>query len=95
MLHALPFTTFGEAAALGLEADVYCPSCFRTCRLDPAADRLSNRSFARTHFRCTNVRWTGDTCGGPGSMTFRPTELLPVGGDITVALMFCERCLPP
>jgi hypothetical protein len=30
MLHALPFTTFGEAAALGLKAYVYCPTCYRT-----------------------------------------------------------------
>jgi hypothetical protein len=95
MLHALPFATFGEAAALGLEADVYCPICFRTCRLDPAKDRLRNRCFARTRFRCTNVRWTGHTCAGPGSVTFRLTELLPVGGAVTVAILFCEHCLPP
>jgi hypothetical protein len=44
--------------------------------------------------RCTIVRSTGDTGGRPGSVTFRPTELLPIGGDITVALLFCERCQP-
>jgi hypothetical protein len=30
MLHALPFNTFGEVAALGLEVQVYCPSCYTT-----------------------------------------------------------------
>jgi hypothetical protein len=39
MLHALPFTTFGEAAALGLKSHVYCPSCYRTCPVDPTPSR--------------------------------------------------------
>jgi hypothetical protein len=95
MLHALPFSTFGEAAMLGLEADVYCPSCFRTWPLDPAADRLRDRCFARTRFRCTNVRWTGKTCGSPGMVTFQPPELLSVGGDVRLAFLWCDRCLPP
>ena len=77
MLHALPFTTFGEAAALGLEAHVYCPSCYTTRQVDPAADHLRDRCFATTRFRCTNVRWTGKTCGSPGSVTIRPAELGP------------------
>ena len=64
MLHALPFTTFGEAVALGLEAHVYCPSCYTTRQLDPAGDRLRHRCFAGTRFRCTNMRWTGAICGG-------------------------------
>jgi hypothetical protein len=50
MLHALPFTTFGEGAALGLEAHVCCPSCNRSCPVDPTADRLRDRCFARTRF---------------------------------------------
>jgi hypothetical protein len=95
MLHALPFTTFGEAAALGLDADVYCPSCFRACRLDSKADRLRDRCFAGTRFRCTNVRWSGVICGGPGSVTIRPHELLPAGGDVRLAFLWCDRCLPP
>jgi hypothetical protein len=46
MLHALPFTTFGEAAALGLEAQVYCPSCYTTRQVDPTAHRLRHCCFA-------------------------------------------------
>jgi hypothetical protein len=95
MLRALPFTTFGGAAALGLEAHVYCPRCFRSCQVDAAADRLRDRCFATARFRCTNVRWTGETCGGPGTVTIRPAELLPVGGDVALAFLWCERCLPP
>jgi hypothetical protein len=51
MLHALPFITFGEAAAFGLEAHVYCPSCYTTRQVDPAADRLRHRCFAGTRLR--------------------------------------------
>jgi hypothetical protein len=48
-----------------------------------ASARLRDRCFAGTRFRCTNVRWSGATCGSPGSVTFRPPELLPVGGDVS------------
>ena len=60
-----------------------------------ASARLRDRCFAGTRFRCTNVRWSGATCGSPGSVTFRPPELLPVGGDVKLAFLLCERCLPP
>jgi hypothetical protein len=94
MLRALPFTTFGEAAALGLEAHVYCPSCYTTRQLDPMTDNLRGRSFAGARFRCTNIHWTGNTCGGPGTVTIRPAELLPVGGDVRIAFLWCDRCSP-
>jgi hypothetical protein len=68
MLHALPFTTFGEAAALGFEAHVYCPRCYATRQVDPAGEQLRGRCFAGTRFRCASVRWTGAVCGGPGSV---------------------------
>ena len=84
---ALPFTTFGEAAAFGLEAHIYCPSCYTTRQLDPTAHRLRDQCFATTRFQCTNVRWTGETCGGPGSVTIRPAEPLPVGGDVRLAFL--------
>ena len=48
-----------------------------------ASARLRDRCFAGTRFRCPNVRWSGATCGSPGSVTFRPPELLPVGGDVS------------
>jgi hypothetical protein len=95
MLHAFPFATFREAAALGLEAYVYCPTCYRTSQLDPTANHLRDRCFASARFRCTNIRWNGETCGGPGSVTIRPAELVPVGGDVRLAFLLCERCRPP
>jgi hypothetical protein len=64
-------------------------------QVDPAADRRRDRCVASSRLRCTNVRWTGETCGGLGSVTIRPPELLPVGGDVTLAFLLCERCLPP
>jgi hypothetical protein len=51
-LHRLPFTTFGDIAALGLEAEVHCSSCYRQTKVDPADRRLSDRVFAETPFRC-------------------------------------------
>ena len=46
MLYPLPFTTFGEIAALGLEAEVHCSSCYRQTKVDLADGRLSDRVFA-------------------------------------------------
>src|SRR5882757_3762077 len=94
MLHPLPFITFAELAALGLEAHVYCPSCYTTRRVDPSADQLRDRCFAGTRFRCTHVRWNGETCSGLGQITIRPAELLPVGGGADLAFLWCDRCLP-
>jgi hypothetical protein len=36
MFHPLPFTTFGEIAALGFEIEVHCSSCYRQTKVDPA-----------------------------------------------------------
>jgi hypothetical protein len=34
MLHSLPFKTFGEIAALGLQAKIYCPGCHKHRPID-------------------------------------------------------------
>ena len=80
MLHPLPFTTFGELAALGFKATVYCSSCYEHRPIDPAAEHLRDRCFAMTRFRCTKIRYTGNVCGSPGSVEIEPSVLLPVGG---------------
>ena len=85
MLRALPFSTFGEIAALGLEVDVYCARCRAFRRLDLCNERLCHRCFAGAPFRC----WR---CGGPGFPKVRPAELMPVGGAVTLAYLFCRRC---
>jgi hypothetical protein len=93
MLHPLPFTTFGEMAALSLEAAVYCSRCYETRRIDHASEILRDRYFATARFRCTKVRYTGEVCGGPGSVEIRPAELRPVGGADDLAFLSCKTCL--
>jgi hypothetical protein len=88
-MHALPFTTFGEIAALGLKATVYCSRCYGHRPIDPAAEHLRDRCFATTRFRCTEIRHTGDVCGCPGSVEIEPSVLLPVGGNDTLAFLSC------
>jgi len=77
MLYALPFTTFGEIAALGFKARVYCPGFYEHRPIDLAAEHLRDRCFATTRFRCTKIRYTGDICGCHGSVEIRPPKLLP------------------
>jgi hypothetical protein len=55
-LHWLPFTTFGEIAALGLEAEVHCSSCYRQTKVDLADRRSNDRVFAAAPFRCSGMR---------------------------------------
>ena len=88
MLHALPFTTFGQLAALGLKATVYCSRCYEQRPIDPAAEHLRDRCFATIRFRRTKIRYTGAVCGCPGSVEIEPSVLLPVGGEDTLAFLF-------
>ena len=81
----MPFSTFGEIAALGLEVHVYCARCQAYRRLELSDERVRDRCFAGAPFRC----WR---CDGPGVPKIRPTELLPVGGSVTLAFLFCRRC---
>jgi hypothetical protein len=99
MLHALPFRTFGEIAALGLELKVHCSSCSREVELDPTDERLRHRCFAGARLRCTAIiqRYTAHpphTCGQPGNVYIRPRERLQVGGSVALAFLFCRRCAP-
>jgi hypothetical protein len=98
-LHPLPFTTFGEIAALGLEVEVRCAGCRHEVKFDPADEQLRNRPFAGAPFRCTATiqRYTAHPayiCGRPGHVYIRPHERLQVGGPVTLAFLFCRRCAP-
>ena len=93
-LHPLPFTTFGEIAALGLKATVYCSACYEHRPLDPAAEQIRDRCFATTRFRCTEIRYTGNVCGSLGAVEIEPSLLLPVGGNDHLAFLSCRTCLP-
>ena len=43
-------------------------------------------------FRCRAVSWRRAICDGPGALKIRPTELLPIGGSVTLAFLYCNRC---
>jgi hypothetical protein len=94
MLHPLPFATFGELAGLTLKAKVYCSRCHDHRPIDPSAEHLRDRCFPTTRFRCTKIRYTGNVCGCPGSVEIEPPVLLPVGGNVTLAFLFCALCAP-
>jgi hypothetical protein len=66
----LPFTTFGEIAALGLKASVYCSRCYAHRPIDPAAGNLRERCFETTR---TKIRYTGNVCGYAGSIEIEPS----------------------
>jgi hypothetical protein len=66
MLHALPFTMFGEIAALGFKAKVDCPGCYEHRSI--ATEHVRDRCFATTRFRRTTIPLTGDMCGCRGSV---------------------------
>jgi hypothetical protein len=72
MHHLLPFTTFGEMAALGLKAKVYCPSCYEHRPNDPAAEHLRDRCFATTRFRSLATF----VCSCARSIEIEPSVLL-------------------
>ena len=50
-LHPLPFTTFGEIAALGLKPTVYCSACYEHRPIDPLAEHLRDRCPYRNLIR--------------------------------------------
>jgi hypothetical protein len=85
MLRALPFSTFGDIAALRLEVHVYCAGCKTYRQLQPGDARVRDRCFAGAP-----LRWSA--CDGPGFPKIRPAELLPIGGAVTLAFLFCRRC---
>jgi hypothetical protein len=95
MLHPLPFTTFGDIARLGLAVHVFCSRCHDPRRLALADDWLLALPFAGTRFTCAKTRWNGETCSGLGTVHVEPVELLRVGGVVTLAFLFCKRCVPP
>src|SRR5262249_27545326 len=94
-LVAVPVSTFGEIAALGLEVHVWCGRCKRARPLPLNAPGLNVRSFAGARFRCTRTLRDGSTCNAGGHLTIRPSTLLRVGQDVGFADVYCDRCVPP
>jgi hypothetical protein len=101
MLHALPFTTFGEIAALGLGVEIHCPSCRRVTKIDPADEALRDRPFAVTKFRCTGTRDIGSAhplrpCQQLGHIHITPpdAERIRPGQSIPWCSIACPRYVP-
>ena len=83
----LPFATFGDLLAHGLEMHVWCPRCHTWGRPIITAEGLLRR-FAGSRFRC-------QACKAPGYPSFRPgPNALPRQGD-TITDLYCPLCLPP
>ena len=94
MLRPLPITTIGDVARHGLELHVYCARCYAPRRVSIDIDeRLQARNFSTARFRCRSGRANGEVCDCPGAPAIRPAELLPVGGNVTLAFLFCRRCV--
>jgi hypothetical protein len=101
MLHALPFTTFREIAVLGFGVEIHCPSCYRVTKIDPADQRLRDRPFAVTRFRCTGMRDLGSAhplrpCQQLGHIHVTPpdAERIRPGRSIPWCSIACHRCVP-
>lgn len=90
----LPFSTFGEIAALGLDVHVWCCSCWHRKQIDPADARWSARIFAGARFRCSGTHAFGGACNGPGALSIKPREPIRAGSAIEHATLHCPRCLP-
>jgi hypothetical protein len=93
MLRALPFQTIGDIGRYGLELHVYCPSCYTSRIVETDNAHWRDRLFAKARFRCTGQRHTGQPCAGPGVPKIRPHELLQVSGPVTLAFLWCSRCI--
>jgi hypothetical protein len=55
--------------------------------------RWADRCFATARFRCTGRRYNGARCRAIGMPAIRPAELLPVGGPVTLAFLWCNACV--
>ena len=88
------FTTFGEIAALGLEARAWCPSCKSWGRVDASDPRWAGRRFAGARLRCQKRRYDAVPCGGFGHLSIAPAERINPASAIESVHLACGRCVP-
>jgi hypothetical protein len=81
----LPFRTFGEILAHGLEVEVWCTRCKSWGRAD-LAGRHGQR-FAGARFRCK--------CGGFGCPSISPAAPVPFAPGDMITDLYCSGCVPP
>ena len=90
----LPFRAFGESAAFGLEAHVYCPGCEHWGQIDASDPLWADRPFAGARLRRTRQRFDGAPCRSLGYPSLRlvgQTELV-TGRQYVDAQ--CGHCVP-
>jgi hypothetical protein len=69
-------------------------SCAQDALRRPAnLGRWADRCFASARFRCSGTRYNGVPCRGIGMPVIRPSELLPVGGPVALAFLWCNSCI--
>lgn len=93
-MRALPFTTFGEIAHLGLAARVWCCACKSWGSVDAADARWADRPFAGARLRCSKARIDGQICRGIGALSIAPPGRINPGSGISHAVLHCTRCVP-
>ena len=91
---SLPLTTFGDIAALGLEARAWCSSCKSWGRVDASDPRWAGRRFAGARLRCQKRRYDGVPCGGFGHLSIVPAERINPASAIERVHLACGRCVP-
>ena len=62
----LPFATYGDVKAAGLEISVTCIKCDRSVLIDAGSEGLRDRRLCGARLVCTRVLPHGPTCTGYG-----------------------------
>jgi hypothetical protein len=65
---ALPFRTYGDVEAAGLEITVTCSKCGRSVLIDASDEAMRNRRLCGARLVCTTVLPHGPTCTGYGHL---------------------------
>ena len=65
---ALPFRTYGDVEAAGLEITVTCSKCGRSVLIDASDEAMRDRRLCGARLVCTTVLPHGPTCTGYGHL---------------------------
>ena len=94
----LPFETFSEIAALGLEVHVWCTSC-HAHRIVPLSPAHAERRFAGARFRCTRQvqlysAVSPHDCNGLGRLSIEPAQRINPASSVHRVHLWCMNCRP-
>jgi hypothetical protein len=64
----LPFRTYGDVEAAGLEITVTCGKCGRSVLIDAGSEAIRGRRLCGARLVCTRVLPHGPTCTGYGHL---------------------------